>query len=127
MAMRKSRKGRKVAGKPAIKPSRKRRKRVPATPVKPHTTTPNMGWYADDQTGYKIARDTAERQRRFIAAQSSDATAPPLPLSDTAAFKGEGGLQVDTIIPRSAQYEEMLSRIAVLERLIVIRRAILTP
>jgi hypothetical protein len=134
MATRKSRERPKVAGKPAIKPSRKRQTRAPATPVQPHAATPNMGWYADDQTGYQIARDTADRQRRFTAAQSSGVSAPPLstavvsnavvdpptvPISATAAtLMGEVAMRSEAVVISSAQYEKVRSQIAVLERLI---------
>jgi hypothetical protein len=122
MAMRKSRKGRKVAGRPAIEPNRKRRKRAPATSPKPQAATPNMGWYIDDQTGSQIARETADRQRRFTAAQSSGVSAPPLgtaavPPSATLTLTGEVAMRSEAVVISPAQHEKVLSQVAVLERL----------
>jgi hypothetical protein len=72
-----------AAGKGARKPKPKKRavRKAGAKPgpghnnpppeVPPPPRQPNMSWHMDDQSAGQIVRDTAARQRRFIATTGS--------------------------------------------------------
>jgi hypothetical protein len=74
----------------------------PRDPV-PHQATPDITtWNMADQTAAQVVRDTAARQRAFVAAMNTRPIAPPLALtSDPATL-----------------YQEMRKRIAALDETI---------